>query len=130
MAKILVKCWRYRFLRFLVVGGINTCFSYGTYALLLFLGIHYAIANLAALMSGILFSFKTQGKFVFNNSDNRLLWRFVLFWGFLYGFNVAFIDTMMKLGLNAYWAGALTLLPNTILSYLAQKHWVFIPAHP
>jgi putative flippase GtrA len=100
------------------------------YALLLYLGINYAVSNLAALIAGILFSFKTQGKFVFNNSDDRLLWRFVLFWVLLYGFNVMSINTAMKFGLNAYLAGALTLIPNAMLSYLAQRRFVFIPVHP
>ena len=116
---------QYRFTRFLLIGGINTAFSYSLYAFLVFLGINYAIASLMALIGGILFSFKTQAIFVFNNSDNRLLGRFIICWVLIYFGNIAFIKAMLMLGLDAYVAGALAIPPIAILSYLMQKFIVF-----
>src|SRR3954454_8664255 len=55
----------YRFLRFLVVGSLNTLFSYAVYAVMLFVGLPYVYANFVALATGVLFSFRTQGAFVF-----------------------------------------------------------------
>lgn len=107
------------------MGGVNTAFSYAFYALFLFLGFGYAIANLMALMLGILFSFKTQGRFVFNNSDNRRFGRFVLTWVVIYLATIALIGQFIALGLNAYAAGALALPFSTGLSYLSQKYFVF-----
>lgn len=112
-------------LRFVIVGGINTAFSYGFYAFFLFVGFGYAMANLMALILGILFSFKTQGRFVFNNPDNRRFGRFVLVWAVIYLATIALIGQFIALGLNAYVAGALALPFSTLLSYLSQKYFVF-----
>jgi len=114
-----------RILRFLVVGGVSTGFSYGVYALLLFLGWNYATANFAALIAGILFSFKTQGTLVFENADNRLIWRFALCWLAIYGVNVLFIREMIAVGIDRYVAGALAIPAIAALSYVVQRFVVF-----
>jgi putative flippase GtrA len=114
-----------RIVRFLVVGGVSTAFSYGVYAFLLFLGLNYAIANFAALIAGILFSFKTQGTLVFDNTDNRLIWRFVICWLLIYGANVIFLGKMIALGVDRYAAGALAIPAIATLSYLVQRFFVF-----
>lgn len=112
-------------LRFLVVGVGNTAFSYAIYAAFLFIGFGYAIANLFALLLSILFSFKTQGRFVFNNTDNRRLGRFVIAWAVIYAATITLIGQLVALGLSAYVAGALALPFSTALSFLAQKFFVF-----
>ncbi len=112
-------------IRFIAVGTINTAFSYGLYAFFLFIGFNYAIANLLALLLGIVFSFKTQGRFVFSNTDNRLFLRFVLGWAIIYLATILLIGQLVAQGLNAYLAGALALPFSTVLSYLVQKHLVF-----
>ena len=111
--------------RFVVVGVGNTAFSYAIYAAFLFLGFGYAIANLVALLLSILFSFKTQGKFVFNNTDNRRFGRFVMTWAVIYLATITLIGQFIAWGLNAYAAGALALPFSTLLSYLSQKYFVF-----
>ena len=121
-------------LHFLIIGIVNTSFSYGIYAGLLFVGVSYALANLVALVTGILFSFKTQGRLVFGNPDNRLLGRFILSWGLIYICTIIFIGRIIALGLDAYSAGALALPLSVLLSYLTQKYFVFrksgVAAHP
>ena len=114
-----------QFLRFLVIGLVNTTFSYGVYAILIFVGLYYAIANLAALLLGLLFSFKMQGRFVFGNSDNRLFWKFLFAWSLIYFATIALIGELISVGFNAYIAGALALPFTTVLSYLMQKFFVF-----
>lgn len=117
-----------QFLRFVVVGTINTCFSYGIYAGMLFLGAGYAVANLVALMLGVLFGFKTQGHLVFRNPSNRLIGRFVLGWSIIYLTTITLIGRLVAYGLDAYTAGALALPFSALLSYLTQKYFVFRPA--
>ena len=51
--------------------------------------------------------------------------RFVAGWGVIYLFNVAFIALLIRLGLNAYAAGAVALVPVAAASYLLQKLFVF-----
>jgi putative flippase GtrA len=117
--------WRSRFVRFLLVGGVNTAFSYVVYALFLLVGLNYIFSSLFALIAGILFSFRTQGAFVFDNSDSRLLGRFALCWAFIYFGNVMLIKAMIILGMDAYTAGAFAIPPTAIVSYLIQKFVVF-----
>ncbi len=116
-------------LRFVLVGAINTVFSYSIYAGLIFLGIGYAIANLVALIMGILFSFKTQGHLVFRNPRNRLLGRFVLAWAFIYVTTVALIGHLIHHGFDPYTSGILALPFSTVSSYLIQKYFVFRVTH-
>jgi putative flippase GtrA len=119
-----------RFILFLLVGGFNTAFSYSIYAFFLFIGLNYAFANLLALATGILLSFKTQGVFVFKNPDNRLLGRFLVCWALIYMGNIFFIKKMLTLGLNAYVAGVLAIPPVVVFSYLTQKFIVFRRTEP
>lgn len=112
-------------MRFVFVGIINTCVSYLIYALLLSVGLQYQMANLIALVIGILFSFKTQGHLVFNNRNNRLLGRFILSWVFIYACVILLIGRIIDFGFDAYAAGALALPFSAVLSYVIQKHFVF-----
>ena len=116
---------KHRFLRFLLVGVVNASFSYAVYALLLFAGLQFALANFLAMVCGILFSFQTQGRLVFENKDQRLIWRYAFFWCLLYVCNIALIKLMLMGGLDAYSAGALALPVMAMLSYFMQKLLVF-----
>ncbi|WP_343623465.1 GtrA family protein [Roseateles puraquae] len=126
MKRLAARVWLSgAFLRFLIVGALNTALAYAVYALLLWLGLAYGWANLGSLVVGILVSFFLQGRLVFGSHDNRLLPRFVLCWLILYALNVALIAGLMRLGLNAYTAGALALLPMALGSFLVQRTFVF-----
>ena len=118
------------FVRFLVVGGIGTLFSYAVYAFLLFCGLNYALANLAALVAGIFFSFKAQGRFVFLSTDNSLIWRFSLCWGLIYAANVAFLRQVIHMGMDRYVAGAVAIPPIAVLSFVVQRYVVFRASVP
>jgi putative flippase GtrA len=119
-----------RAIRFVLIGAVNTAFSYAIYAFFLYLGLSYLLANLLALMTGILFSFRMQGRFVFKNTENHLLGRFVVTWLLIYCVNILLINLLMGLGLNAYISGALAMFPVTALSYFFQRFYVFRHAAP
>lgn len=114
-----------QFIRFLLVGGLNTLFSYAVYAMLLSAGLSYVWANLCSLVLGIAVSFATQGRFVFGNRGGGRIGRFVACWGLIWVVNVLLIAGLIRLGLNAYWAGALALIPVALMSYAVQKFLVF-----
>ncbi len=111
--------------RFILVGGLNTAFSYSVYSLFLFFGANYAIANLLALSIGIFFSFHTHGQFVFKNTKKDLLYRYIFSWMVIYISNIFMIKKLIEVGLNSYVAGALTIVPIGFLSYFLQKFLVF-----
>lgn len=117
--------WRKRWLRFFLVGGLNTAASYAVYAALLAVGLSYPLANLGGLIFGIVFSFHTHSAYVFKRSGAWRFPRFLAIWAGLYGLNTMLIGGFIRLGLDAYWAGALAIPPMALLSYLAQKKLVF-----
>jgi hypothetical protein len=80
---------------------------------------------LLAVLVGILVGFKAQGRFVFSNSDNTLLFRFAAGWAILYLVNTVLIGELVTLGLNPYSAGALALPLIAVLSFLMQSRLVF-----
>jgi putative flippase GtrA len=130
MINVMFRLLKRRAIRFVLIGAINTAFSYAIYAFFLYLGLSYALANLLALMIGILFSFRMQGKFVFQNTENHLLGRFIAAWLLIYCVNVLLINLLIGQGLNAYISGALAIFPVTALSYFFQRFYVFRHAAP
>jgi|SRR6218665_57505 len=112
-------------LRFLMVGVLNTGFSYSIYAFGVYLGAPLAVANLIACLVGIFFSFRTQGALVFRGADDASFYRFFGIWLFLYGFNTLLIYAFVNLGLDAYTAGLLALPCVVALNFVLQKTFVF-----
>jgi len=100
------------------VGIVNTAVSYGTYALFLSVGLTYALASFSALLVGLVVAFRTQGAFVFDNSDKRLFFRYAVCWGIIYLINTGLIGMLIGWGLSAYAAGAVTLPLIALLSFL------------
>ncbi len=119
------KVWQSQGLRFIVVGIGNTVVSYCIYAGIVFIGWGFRWANLVALVIGIIFSFKSQGRLVFLKNDNRLFLRFLLSWVFIYVGTIAVIGHLVQSGINEYYAGLLALPFSATLSYLSQKYFVF-----
>ncbi|MGV8835496.1 GtrA family protein [Cellvibrio sp.] len=114
-----------QFIRFLVVGVVNTLFGYSIYALLIYLGLSYIYALLFATILGVLFNFHTIGRLVFQSRDKRLIGKFFAVYAITFCLNLLFINLMIKFELSAYLAGAFALVPTTILSFLLNKFFVF-----
>lgn len=114
-----------RFLRFLLVGGINTAFGYGAFVACLWLGMHYAMAVAVATMLGVLFNFKSTGTLVFKSRDNRKLPRFVGVYAIVYLANVVGIAILLRCGAPEWLGGLILILPCAILSYILNSRYVF-----
>ena len=111
--------------RFVVVGIVNTAFSYGAYCFFLFLGAPYAIASLFALVLGIIWSFVTSGRLVFRQSLHGRFWRYVVVWALIYFVYIALIWVCTQFGLNAYLGGALAIMVTAPTAFMLQKALVF-----
>jgi putative flippase GtrA len=122
---LIYKGYSNQIVRFAVVGAVNTGFSLAIYSGLLFVNISYQIANLVALIVGIVFSFKTQGHLVFYNTDSRRLWRFILGWAVIYLGSVTTIGQIIAFGYDPYIAGVFSVPVSVAMSYLIQKYFVF-----
>ena len=116
---------RYSSIRYLLVGILNTCFSYFCYALFIAIGLTIAWASLLALLLGIVWSFTTQGKIVFKQMTKASFLKFIIFWTVMYFLNIGMIYKLVQWNLNAYAAAALTTIPVTIISYFCLKYIVF-----
>ena len=119
------RLWAIPFLRFLVVGGINTLFGYAVSALFILLGLHYVLAALLATICGILFNFNTTGRIVFKNKDNRLLLRFFGVYAITYLINIGLLKLFDMAGVGSLVAGAIIVLPMAVVSFLLMRRFVF-----
>ncbi len=112
-------------IRFVFTGIINTIFYYLLYSLFIYMEFDYKISVLLATGIGVLFSFKTFGKFVFYNEDKRLLIRFVSVYVLLYFVNITIISTLSIYSINLYISGLIATLLCAALSFILNKRYVF-----
>lgn len=114
-----------QFLKFILVGIVNTIFGYSVFALLIFLGVHYSLAVLLTTLAAILFNFKTIGVLVFNNKKNSLIFKFFLVYSIIYVLNVGALKIMFLYRVNPYLAQAMILPFLAIISFHLNKALVF-----
>jgi putative flippase GtrA len=115
-----------RFVKFLLVGGLNAAFGYSTFILALWLGLHYTLATAVCTVLGTLFNFKSIGALVFKNKDNRLLLRFLIVSGIIYAINVLALAGMLRIGIPEWLGGLILILPGAGLSYYLNSRFVFV----
>lgn len=125
MLKQLKRAENKKFYKFLLVGGINTVFGYSIFSLFIYIGIHYTIAVFLTTCIGILFNFKMFSKFVFNNTNNKLIIRFVGIYGIAYLLNISIIKISTYFMKNIYIAGGIATLAVAFVSYFLNKQFVF-----
>lgn len=114
------------FIRFVLVGILNTAFGIGLYCFFIYLGIPYRSAVLLSTILGVLFNFKTIGTFVFKNKKNRLIFKFIAIYIIIYFINIGLIHLLLTLmNLNEYIAGIVVTPVIAIISFVLQKYFVF-----
>ena len=113
-----------KFIKFLFVGVLNTCFSYFIYALLIFIGLKANLALFFQYILGVLWNFKTTGSLVFRNHDNKLIFKFISAYVFTFLLNSLLLKILIMY-LNPYIAQALLIFPIALVSFVVMKFWVF-----
>lgn len=114
-----------RFLRFLVIGGVNTIFGYSVFAVMILLQVHYTIAAFLSTICGVLFNFLTTGHFVFGNRDSSRLLRFFGVYGVSYVVGVLLLRIAEIVRIDVLLAAAVLALPMAALSYTLNRLFVF-----
>lgn len=122
---LIIRLWSIQILRFFIVGGVNTVFGYGVFAGLILLHLHYVLAALIAQICGVLFNFKTTGTLVFKNKNNNLIFRFFGVYLFTYLLNIGLLKFFDIYGVGSLIAGAIIILPVSLVSFLLNKKMVF-----
>ena len=115
------------FVRFILVGILNTIIGYGLFVLFIYLGLHYSLAVLLSTILGVLFNYKSIGSLVFS-SKTKSLHRFVAVYLFIYCLNVSGLWIILTYtGIeNIYLSGAILLAPMAVVSFVLNKKFVFI----
>jgi len=113
------------FVKYLLVGTMNTAFGYAVFAFFIYIDLHYSMAVLLTTVIGVLFNFKSIGRLVFNSRNNALIYRFVGVYFLTYILNVTALGLFRSYGFNMYLAGALLLVPITLISFTLHNNVVF-----
>lgn len=113
-------------LRFVLAGGLITAAGYAWYAVAIAAGASVPVATAVSMLLNIPLGFLTHGHWVFGRAPQRRMARYAAVW-FLVGVcNAALIQGLMAtLGLDAYAAGAVAIVPVAALSYGLQRRFVF-----
>lgn len=112
-------------INFILIGILNTAFGYAMYAIFIGLGFHYIWAVIFSTIIGIIFNFKTIGKYVFNSHDNSLIIKFFAVYGVVFVVNISIIKLFKIYGYNDYIAGVFALIPSAGVSFVLNKYFVF-----
>ncbi|MFZ1806600.1 MAG: GtrA family protein [Cyclobacteriaceae bacterium] len=115
-----------QFVRFLLVGGINTAFGYIMFALFIFLTGNDVATIILANIVGILFNFKTYGNIVFNSTDNHKIYKFIAVYSVLMVAQILALKGLSLSGItNRYISGAILTPPMALLSFFMLRLFVF-----
>ena len=114
--------------RFLFVGGLNTAVGYGLYALFIFFGWHYVIAQTLSTVIGVAHSYLWNKYFTFGKTARSFkeALRFVSVYVVSYLISLLLQYLMIdKAGISAYIAGLISLLFTTVISYVGHNFYSF-----
>lgn len=114
-----------RFLKFLLVGALNTTVGYGLFAIFLIAGVDPAKALAIATVLGVLFNFKSFGKLVFGESGMCFLPRFIIFYLTQYLVNLGALRQILALGFTPLEAQLIILPPLSLVSFFAMRRLIF-----
>ena len=107
-----------RFIKFLIVGLVNTGFGYGVYALLVILGAPPQIALLLSFMIGVLWNYLTTARFVFEVSGFGRLPAYCLCYVFIYAVNAGTLQLALNTGIQPLLAQAILTPIVAVLSFI------------
>jgi putative flippase GtrA len=113
------------FLRFVIVGSFNTLFGFSIYSASIYLGAGYSLASAIALILGVLFNFKSIGKFVFHADDRNEFIPFFSCYLIVYILTVVGLEILGGMGVNPYLSGVVISVPMAGVSYFLQRRYVF-----
>jgi putative flippase GtrA len=119
-----------RFVRFLLVGLLNTAVGYSIFAALTLSGLGIVPATLGATVMGALFNFKSIGSLVFGSTRAKLLPRFLAVYVLQCGANIGALSVFQAAGVSLLIAEAIILPVLAVAGFLLMRHWVFHPDAP
>jgi putative flippase GtrA len=120
--------WRSTFVKYVTVGLANTlCGLLIIYAMKFFAGASDVQSNVVGYAAGVVISFllNRSWTFEFDGSNAYAFLRFAVVMMIAYALNLATVLAAIRLGINAYVAQAIGIVPYTVFGYLASKYIAF-----
>lgn len=115
--------WLPTWMRFGLVGVVNTGFSYVIFALLVMAGVWPGAALVGAAFVGVIFNFQTARRLVFRSNGH--LARFVAVYIVVLILNWAVLMLLHWCGLPDLESQAILILPIAGIAFLGQRDFVF-----
>ncbi len=115
-------------IKFSIVGLSNTIVSFCVYYLLIFLNVHYAIANTSGFIIGVFNSYYWNHKYVFfsNKFNFKELLKTYISYAFTFFINTLTLVIMIEgFNVSETIAPIFNLVYSIPLNYLLNKFWVF-----
>ena len=129
--KIPPQFWAFiwQFLKFGIVGVSNTLIALAIYYVLVFLGIHYLIANTIAFLLSVLNAYYWNKKFVFEIKERSKKNQFARIYfaysvTFLLGSGLMFLQVSI-IGVSEWLAPLVNLCVTVPLNFMLNRFWVF-----
>ena len=116
------------FLRFLLTGGLNTGFSYASYAALVLTGMPLWLAVSGSTLLAIVFNFFSYGGLVFGDTSAQIIPRFLGFYVCLGLANFGLLRLLGAWGLGPLLAQAILLPALAVLGFFGMRFFVFTAA--
>ena len=122
-----------QFLKFGLVGLLNTILSYVVFSILVLLGLHYLIANAISFVVGVSNAFYWSNKYVFKKGEgeNRGILPSLIKTFFAYGFTGLLLNSFLlwvlieRYDIYSLIAQALSLIITVPLNFILNKYWSF-----
>jgi putative flippase GtrA len=116
---------RVQFLKFLVVGAVNTVFGYSVFALLVISGVTPMPALVLTYVVGVLFNFMTTRRYVFDRASKSSFPRFVAAYVVIWLFNAVLYELVAAVLASPLVAQALCVPVVAVFSFFLFKWQVF-----
>ncbi len=117
MKKLLVPRKK-SFMRFAMVGVLNTAFGYALFTVLSLSGLPPQIALIISFSGGVLWNFMTHARLVFDTRGMGRLPYYILSYLVVYAFNALSLEGLLSMGLQPIVAQGLIVLPAAILAFI------------
>jgi len=110
---------------FVFTGALNTLIGYGFFFLLVTLSVPYTTAYTVSTIAGVVINYFTYSGLVFKKRGRREALLFAVVYAIIYFVGIALLRALVGAGFEPRVAGALNVLPTTVLSFALQKAIVF-----
>lgn len=116
----------YQFLRFLLVGALNTFFGQSVFIIFVLCSVRDQVALLLATVAGVIFNYSTAKRVVFQRSGSGAArWKFILCYVVTFGLNALLLSIGAQF-MSPILTQLLLALPIALLTFVLMRQYVFI----